>query len=239
MGGNLWFMGATVDAAIDAADIWPPPPLKSVPGTITTFPGRCCGQWVKSRKQVLLSYSQAPLQSSARPSRNPLGDASRVPEGVQSIMEIIVNGHRPGARLQAPPGLQSRRASGRQGCYVFQPEIMVVGSANPSSISGSRCRRALLSLMRVEARVKTSDSNNASLRFTPPGSYPPFRSASMHFWAIALVDRSLLWGFTADDSFIVYRYAENLGAGNGLTYNPGEFDLGTHITRCMRSSVPC
>jgi hypothetical protein len=30
------------------------------------------------------------------------------------------------------------------------------------------------------------------------------------------------WSFTADDAFIVYRYAENLAAGRGLVFNAGE-----------------
>ena len=41
------------------------------------------------------------------------------------------------------------------------------------------------------------------------------------FWIVLVI--LSLWGFTADDSFIVYRYAENLAFGNGLTYNADEF----------------
>ncbi|MFP6900618.1 MAG: hypothetical protein VCA36_06720, partial [Opitutales bacterium] len=67
--------------------------------------------------------------------------------------------------------------------------------------------------------MKTSDTNDTSLR-------APARASALSFWIyffwIALVVLSL-WGFTADDSFIVYRYAENLASGNGLTYNADEF----------------
>ena len=35
------------------------------------------------------------------------------------------------------------------------------------------------------------------------------------------------WGFSYDDAFITYRYAERMAAGEGLTYNPGEWVLGT------------
>jgi len=67
--------------------------------------------------------------------------------------------------------------------------------------------------------VKTSDTNDTSLR-------APAGASALSFWIyffwIALVVLSL-WGFTADDSFIVYRYAENLASGNGLTYNADEF----------------
>ncbi|MCU0726750.1 MAG: hypothetical protein MUE73_13345 [Planctomycetes bacterium] len=33
--------------------------------------------------------------------------------------------------------------------------------------------------------------------------------------------------YTLDDSFITYRYAENIAAGRGFVYNPGERELGT------------
>ena len=39
-------------------------------------------------------------------------------------------------------------------------------------------------------------------------------------WGGVLV--ALLWGFTADDSYIVYRYADHFSSGRGLVYNPAE-----------------
>ena len=36
-----------------------------------------------------------------------------------------------------------------------------------------------------------------------------------------------LWGFSYDDAFVTYRYADNLAAGRGLVFNPGEPVLGT------------
>ncbi|MBE7560362.1 hypothetical protein HS125_16035 [bacterium] len=38
----------------------------------------------------------------------------------------------------------------------------------------------------------------------------------------ALVCMSRLFGFLVDDAFISFRYAENLAAGRGLVFNPGE-----------------
>jgi hypothetical protein len=35
------------------------------------------------------------------------------------------------------------------------------------------------------------------------------------------------WGFSYDDAFVTYRYAQRLAQGAGLTYNPGERVLGT------------
>jgi hypothetical protein len=53
----------------------------------------------------------------------------------------------------------------------------------------------------------------------------PFRVAR-HAWvatsAWAVLTASLLWGFTADDSYIVYRYADNFASGHGLVYNTEE-----------------
>lgn len=39
---------------------------------------------------------------------------------------------------------------------------------------------------------------------------------------VLAIGSSLLWDFTADDSFITYRYSENLGRGFGLRWNPNE-----------------
>jgi hypothetical protein len=39
---------------------------------------------------------------------------------------------------------------------------------------------------------------------------------------LALVLEAVFFGYLVDDSFISYRYAENLIAGNGLVFNPGE-----------------
>lgn len=36
-----------------------------------------------------------------------------------------------------------------------------------------------------------------------------------------------LWGFSYDDAFITYRYADNFARGAGLVFNPGEAVLGT------------
>ena len=44
---------------------------------------------------------------------------------------------------------------------------------------------------------------------------------------IARLAFNYLTGFTADDAFITFRYAENLAAGNGFVYNLGEKVLGT------------
>ena len=44
---------------------------------------------------------------------------------------------------------------------------------------------------------------------------------------LAIVLRLIPGARTVDDAFITFRYAQNLIAGNGLVYNPGEWVLGT------------
>ena len=148
MGGNLWFMGATADAAIEAAES-AAAAVESVPETITTFPGgvAASGSKAGSKYSFLFASTFAEFCPTLRES---LGDESRVPEGVQSIMEIIINGRSLDAVASATRAA-SRQALGRQGCCVFQPAIMAGGLGSPSSISGNKCRRALLSLTRIEA----------------------------------------------------------------------------------------
>lgn len=84
--------------------------------------------------------------------------------------------------------------------------------------------------------MKKSDTNDA-----PSGA--ALLSFWIYFFWIALATLSL-WGFTADDSFIVFRYAENLASGNGLTYNSGEFVSALtsplHALLCtLLTLVPC
>ncbi|MBY0586299.1 formylmethanofuran--tetrahydromethanopterin N-formyltransferase [bacterium] len=90
MGGNIWFMGESVDAALDACEraieeVW------KTPGCIAPFPGGLvnCGSKAGSR----YSFSIASTYENFCPTlRETLGDASRVPAGVNSILEIVING---------------------------------------------------------------------------------------------------------------------------------------------------
>ncbi len=90
MGGNVWFMGATEEAAIEAAEK-AATAADLAPGVITTFPGgvAASGSKAGSRYKFLIASTYAEYCPTLR---DKLGAASLVPEGVQSIMEIIVNG---------------------------------------------------------------------------------------------------------------------------------------------------
>ncbi len=56
-----------------------------------------------------------------------------------------------------------------------------------------------------------------------------YRKSIIIFFAAVLVRLAYHWvtGFTADDAFITFRYAENIAYGKGFVYNTGERVLGT------------
>lgn len=90
MGGNLWFMGETEDAAIEAAER-SVQGVAATPGTITTFPGGVAGSASKAGSRY--SFLFASTNHRFCPTlKDELGDESGVPFGVTSIMEIIING---------------------------------------------------------------------------------------------------------------------------------------------------
>lgn len=90
MGGNLWFLGPTEDIAIEAAEKAAEAADKA-PGVITTFPGgvAASGSKAGSSYKFLIASTFAEFCPTLR---TKLGTASRVPENVASIMEIIING---------------------------------------------------------------------------------------------------------------------------------------------------
>ena len=90
MGGNLWFLARTQDAAIEAADR-AAQAADAAPGVITTFPGGVAASASKagSKYKFLIASTFAEYCPTLK---QKLGTQSRVPKGVESIMEIIVNG---------------------------------------------------------------------------------------------------------------------------------------------------
>ena len=90
MGGNLWFFANSVDASLEAAERGVRA-LEQVPGTIAPFPGgiAASGSKAGSAYSFLFASTNHPFCPTLRAQ---LGDQSQVPEGVQSIMEIIING---------------------------------------------------------------------------------------------------------------------------------------------------
>ena len=90
MGGNLWFYGPDETIALDAAER-AALAVESTPDVITTFPGGVASSGSKagSSYDFLIAATYAEYCPTLR---EKLGERSRVPEGVHSIMEIIMNG---------------------------------------------------------------------------------------------------------------------------------------------------
>jgi formylmethanofuran--tetrahydromethanopterin N-formyltransferase len=91
MGGNLWFLGVDEDSSLLAAERAHAAAIQ-VPGVITPFPGGIAASGSKPGSRY--SFSIASTYAEFCPTlREKLGDQSKVPSGVGSIMEIIINGH--------------------------------------------------------------------------------------------------------------------------------------------------
>lgn len=99
MGGNLWFMATSEDAAIDAAER-AAAAANASDDCVLTFPGGVAASASKagSRYSFLIASTYAEYCPTLK---SKLGDASRVPGGVQSIMEIVINGGSLAAVAQA------------------------------------------------------------------------------------------------------------------------------------------
>ncbi len=90
MGGNLWFMGRDLDSALLAAER-AQLAVAATSGVITPFPGGLAASGSKAGSRY--SFSVASTYENYCPTlKERLGDRSKVPEGVGSIMEIIING---------------------------------------------------------------------------------------------------------------------------------------------------
>jgi len=90
MGGNLWFLATTEEAAIEAAEK-AAAAVDLLPETVTTFPGGVAASASKAGSSY--SFLIASTYAEFCPTlKSKLGDRSKVPDGIRSIMEIIVNG---------------------------------------------------------------------------------------------------------------------------------------------------
>lgn len=90
MGGNLWFFGRDVDAALAAAERGAAA-VAGVPGVIAPFPGGIVGSGSKVGSKY--SFSIASTYEKFCPTlRGKPGVESGLPEGVNSVMEVIING---------------------------------------------------------------------------------------------------------------------------------------------------
>lgn len=90
MGGNLWFFGASVDAALAAAERGVEAVART-PGVIMPFPGGVAGSGSKAGSRYKFSIAST-YENYCPTLRERLGPACRLPPGVNSVMEIIING---------------------------------------------------------------------------------------------------------------------------------------------------
>lgn len=90
MGGNLWFMGSTADAALEAATR-AKAAASEVSGVIMPFPGGIAGSGSKAGSRYKFAVAST-YEAYCPTLRDQLGERSKVPPGVVSIQEIILNG---------------------------------------------------------------------------------------------------------------------------------------------------
>jgi len=90
MGGNLWFMGTDLDSALEATQRAHAAVVES-PGVIMPFPGGIAASGSKTGSRYSFSIAST-FEDYCPTLRETLGEQSKVPDGVTSIMEIIING---------------------------------------------------------------------------------------------------------------------------------------------------
>jgi formylmethanofuran--tetrahydromethanopterin N-formyltransferase len=90
MGGNLWFMGRDENAALLAAERGRDAAAQ-VPGVIMPFPGGVAASGSKAGSRYKFSIAST-FAEFCPTLREKLGEQSRLPPGVASVMEIILNG---------------------------------------------------------------------------------------------------------------------------------------------------
>src|SRR5439155_6725268 len=90
MGGNLWFLGRDADSALAAAE-QAVTAASTIPGVVLPFPGGVAASGSKAGSRY--KFAVASTYAEYCPTlRERLGERSRVPAGVESVQEIIING---------------------------------------------------------------------------------------------------------------------------------------------------
>jgi len=90
MGGNLWLLGADIDSALEAATRGVAA-VRQTPGVIMPFPGGIAASGSKAGSRY--SFTIASTYEKYCPRLREIAAVdSKVPPGVESIMEIIMNG---------------------------------------------------------------------------------------------------------------------------------------------------
>jgi len=90
MGGNIWYMGRDEDSALASAERGVAAVMQMT-NVIMPFPGGIAGSGSKAGSRYKFSIAST-YEDFCPTLREKLGDKSRLPEGVNSVMEIIING---------------------------------------------------------------------------------------------------------------------------------------------------
>ncbi|MDE0249731.1 MAG: formylmethanofuran--tetrahydromethanopterin N-formyltransferase [Gammaproteobacteria bacterium] len=90
MGGNLWYFGDSVDSALEAAENGVEA-IRPIPGVITTFPGGIAGSGSKAGSNYDFTIASTYEKFCPLLQDNPDVETG-LPQGVHSVMEIIMNG---------------------------------------------------------------------------------------------------------------------------------------------------
>jgi len=90
MGGNLWFLGADVDSALEAAEKGAAA-VHQTPGVITPFPGGVAASGSKAGSRYRFALASTYEKFCPR-LRDVESVVTEVPAGVESIMEVIMDG---------------------------------------------------------------------------------------------------------------------------------------------------
>lgn len=90
MGGNLWLMGDSEDSALEAAERGQRA-VAQVQDVITPFPGGIAASGSKAGSKYKFSIAST-YEDFCPTLRDQLKERSRLPAGVRSVMEIIING---------------------------------------------------------------------------------------------------------------------------------------------------
>jgi len=89
MGGNLWFMASSIDSALDAVEK-AVEAISKVEGVVTPFPGGVCASGSKTGSRY--SFLKASTHERYCPTLKGELKESDVPDGVEAITEVVING---------------------------------------------------------------------------------------------------------------------------------------------------
>src|SRR5262249_42080982 len=120
MGGNLWFMGRDLDSALLAAER-AAQAAAGCPDVILPFPGGVAASGSKAGSRYKFAVAST-YEAFCPTLRDKLGEKSRLPAEVASVMEIIINGK----NLDAI----SRATQAAITAAVATPGLLVVSAGN-------------------------------------------------------------------------------------------------------------